>query len=130
MKLRIRGNSLRLRLLRVEVEQLRDRRRVAESIRFGPTPAEQLTYELEIKSDARLIDARFADNKITVRIPLLMAQNWIETELVALRSEPSIENDASENDLKILIEKDFICLERKDDPDNNDAFPHPASKCR
>jgi hypothetical protein len=131
MKLRIRGNSLRLRLLRAEVEQLKDQGQVTETIRFGPSPAEQLTYALEMKSDAALIDARFAGNKITVRIPVLMARNWIETELIALQSEAPAENADSENDLKILIEKDFVCLERKDDADNIDAFPHPAaSKCR
>ena len=121
---------MRLRLLRAEVEELRDRGRVAETIRFGPAPAEQLTYVLEMKSDAALIDARFADNKITVRIPVLMARNWIETELVALQSEAPTGNDDPENALKILIEKDFVCPERKDDPDNIDAFPHPAGECR
>ncbi|MDQ3751004.1 MAG: hypothetical protein M3367_18600 [Acidobacteriota bacterium] len=52
---------------------------------------------------------------------------------VSLRSEQSIENrkqnSTSENVLKILIEKDFVCLDRKNDPDNADAFPHPTRKC-
>jgi hypothetical protein len=129
MKLRIRGNSLRLRLLRGEVEQLAESGRVTETIQFGSTPAQQLTYSLETHKDAQVISANFADNKITITIPVVMARNWVETELVALNGEQSIKDDSSENRLKILIEKDFVCLDRKDDPDNSNAFPHPAAKC-
>lgn len=138
MKLRIRGNSLRLRLLRSEVEQFGKTGRVAETIRFGDAPAAQLSYILEADSKAQQITTNFADNKITVKVPDSVARNWVESEQVSLTNEQAIENNkqnepaknsAAENILKILIEKDFACLDRRDDPDNVDAFPHPTGKC-
>ena len=129
MKLRIRGNSLRLRLLRGEVEQFGKIGRVVETIRFGASPAAQLSYILEADGEAEQINTFFADNQITVLVPEKAARNWVESDDVSLRSEQPIENGDAENILKILIEKDFVCLDRKDDPDNSDAFPHPTGKC-
>jgi len=133
MKLRIKGNSLRLRLLRREVEQFGKNGRISETICFGSSPAAQLTYVLEFDRQAQSITSHFADNQITVKIPDAVARNWIESDEITLKSEQPIENgitnNASKNNLKILIEKDFACLDRKDDPDNADAFPHPTGKC-
>ncbi len=138
MKLRIRGNSLRLRLLRGEVQQFGETGRIAETIRFGASPAAQLSYVLEADGEARQISASFAENKVTVMIPGAVARNWVESDEVSLMSEQPIEigeqsgatkNGTSENVLKILIEKDFVCLDRQNDPDSSDAFPHPTGKC-
>ena len=138
MKLRIRGNSLRLRLLRGEVEQFGKTGRVVETIRFGASPAAHLSYVLETDGEVKQIITHFADNRITVKIPEPIARKWVETDEITLKSEQPIENSKqsgasdngdSENVLKILIEKDFVCLDRKDDPDNSDAFPHPTGKC-
>ena len=127
-----------MRLLRGEVSQLSEFGRVTETIQFGALPQEQLTYSLESSSTAKTIKAQFADNQITVTIPESTARYWVETEQVTLENNQVIENgiqngvmqnDAPQNVLKILIEKDFVCLERKDDPDNLDAFPHPTGKC-
>ncbi len=126
MKIRIKGNSLRLRLLRGEVSRFGETGRVTETIQFGASPREQLTYSLETNCDAQTIEARFADNQITVTIPDVMARNWVDSDLITLESSQPIEADSV---LKILIEKDFVCLDRKDDPDNADAFPHPTGKC-
>ena len=129
MKIRIKGNSLRFRLLRGEVSRFGEIGRVTETIQFGASPREQLIYSLETNSDAQTIEARFADNQITVTIPDAMAENWVDSDLITLESNQSLETDAPESVLKILIEKDFVCLDRKDDPDNADAFPHPTGKC-
>jgi hypothetical protein len=138
MKLCIRGNSLRLRLLRGEIEQFGETGRVTETIRFGVSPAAQLSYVLEADGEVEEITTRFTDNRITVKIPARIAKNWVETDEVTLKSEQQIENGTQngagkngnfENILKILIEKDFVCLDRKNDPDNADAFPHPTGKC-
>lgn len=126
MKIRIKGNSLRLRLLRGEVSRFGETGCVTETIRFGASPREQLTYSLETNSNAQTIEARFADNQITVTIPDAVARNWVDSDLITLESNQPIE---TESILRILIEKDFVCLDRKDDPDNADAFPHPTGKC-
>lgn len=133
MKLRIRGNSLRLRLLRGEVEQFGKTGRIEETIRFGGAPEAQLKYVLEFDRQAQNITTHFAANQITVKVPDAVARNWVESDEITLKSEQSIENDANVSDakdvLQILIEKDFVCLDRSDDPDNADAFLHPKGKC-
>jgi hypothetical protein len=46
MKLRIKGNTLRLRLLRSEVERLAAAGVVTEEIRFGPATYDALRYSV------------------------------------------------------------------------------------
>lgn len=131
MKLRIRGNSLRLRLLRSEVERFGKVGRVAETIRFSAET--MLSYILESDRNAQTISAHFDGNQICIRVPEVIVRNWVESDEVSLKSEQTIDNNwligEPENILKILIEKDFVCLDRKDDADNADAFPHPTGRC-
>lgn len=124
MKIRLRENSIRLRLLQREVEQLQKTGIVSEQIRFGQTQI--LTYTLKISNDAARISACFKDEEITVEIPLAAARNWTGTNLVGLENEQIINESST---LKISIEKDFVCLERPLDADNADAFPHPKMNC-
>jgi len=124
MKLRLRENSIRLRLLQSEVVTLGESGFVAETIAFSAW--ENLTYALKISEDAENIFARFENSEITIEIPAQTAQHWIETSLVGLEYEQKIDDATT---LKITIEKDFICLERPLDADNADAFPHPKMKC-
>lgn len=125
MKIRIRGNSVRLRLLQSEVSQLGTVGKVSEQIQFGLLDNEVLTYTLQVSNKASEILAGFCQNEICITLPEEMAKNWIETEEVSLESEIDLDNDS----LKILVEKDFVCLTRKDDPDNLDAFPNPDIDC-
>ncbi len=133
MKLRIKGNSLRLRLLRGEVEQFGKTGRVSETIKFGASPETHLKYVLEFERGTRKITAHFADNQIIVKVPERAARKWVESDEISLQSDQPIENGEprgdSEDILQISIEKDFVCLDRVNDSDNADAFPHPTGKC-
>lgn len=124
MKLRLRENSIRLRLLQSEIKKLKDSGKVSEEISFSES--HKLIYCLEISEDLQEISAKFENGEIIVKIPVQAAQNWIETDLVGLENEQQING---ENSLKILIEKDFVCLDRPFDKDNTDAFPHPQTNC-
>lgn len=126
MKLRIRGNSIRLRLLRGEVERLSGGESVSEAIRFGLTEKETLIYTLASSADAKQIAARFAEGEIVITLPAAAALNWARSDEVGLGAEQKL--DGGEN-LKILVEKDFVCVERPRDADNLDAYPHPTANC-
>jgi hypothetical protein len=126
MKLRLRENSIRLRLLQTEVRQLRETGNVSERIIFGANPTDTLTYSLRISVEAEKIYAQMTDNKIEIFLPVLTAENWIDTNEVGLYAVQTI-GDLDE--LKITVEKDFVCIERPSDEDNKDAFPHPKMKC-
>ena len=124
MKLRLRENSIRLRLLQNEIKSLGDNGFVSETITFAPS--QKLIYTLKISEAANEIFARFSDGEITVEIPVKTAENWIETDLIGLEKEQEIDG---EKNIKILIEKDFVCTERPFDADNKNAFPHPKMNC-
>lgn len=126
MKLRLRENSIRLRLLQSEVAQLRETGNVSERIVFGVNPAENLTYSLRVSEDANEISVQMINNQIEVFLPLNTAETWADTNEIGLYGEQKIGDLTS---LKIIIEKDFVCVERPADADNRDAFPHPKLKC-
>jgi hypothetical protein len=126
MKLRLRENSIRLRLLQSEVVQLREIGNVSETIVFGINPAENLTYSLRVSEDEDEISAQMTDNQIEVLLPLNAAEIWADTNEVGLYGEQKIGHLTT---LKIIVEKDFVCVERPTDADNKDAFPHPKMKC-
>lgn len=123
MKLRIRGNSIRLRLLRGEIAEFAAKGTLRETVSFG---ASNLTYILQTADSANELAASFVNDEIIVHIPAAAGREWTETETVSLTGEQKI---ADGKTLKILVEKDFVCLDRIDDPDNKDAYPNTSHKC-
>ena len=126
MKLRLRENSIRLRLLQTEVRQLRETGKVSETIVFGRNQADKLTYSLRATEDAEEISAQIAANRIEILLPLSSTENWADSGEVGLYAEQKIDDIST---LKIVVEKDFVCVERPTDADNKDAFPHPKMNC-
>jgi hypothetical protein len=125
MKLRLRENSIRLRLLQSEITRLHEHGSVSEKISFAPLNA--LNYSIDISEQAKEITAHFKNGDIKVEIPKALANEWIETEQIGLENEQFIDENLR---LKIVLEKDFSCPERPLDPDNADAFPNPSSSCQ
>lgn len=123
MKLRIKGNSIRLRLLRSEVERFATDGSISDEVRFGPNA---LRYTVVMSPEAKSILAQFDNGEITISVPESAARGWASGEEVGFETEQPIGPDQS---LVIIIEKDFVCVDRPDDPDRDDAFPNPASEC-
>lgn len=123
MKLRLRENSIRLRLLRSEIEQLRQSGTVSEKIQFSPRRS--LIYTLKV-SAATEISSRYENNEIIIEIPFDAACEWTTTDLVGLENKQKINENLT---LEITLEKDFACLDRPFDADNRDAFPRPSQNC-
>lgn len=121
MKLRIKGNSIRLRLLRSEVDRFAAEGSISNEMRFGPDGSPSLRYSLVMSRAAEEPAARYFENEIVIEVPEGEAMVWATSDEVGLRTAP-----AGDNQPEILVEKDFECLDRPDDPDRDDAFPHPA----
>jgi hypothetical protein len=115
MKLRIRGNSLRLRLSQSEVTQLAREGRVEDAISFGPS---KLTYVLTT-ADVERVGATYDSNRIVVTLPKERAHAWSSTDEVGIESK---------GELAILVEKDWSCLKPREGEDDSDAFPHPEKR--
>jgi hypothetical protein len=125
MKLRIRGNSIRLRLGESEVAQLAREGRVADSIQFSMSPLGGLAYTIVTSPDEKEILARYANNEIKITVPAAAAKQWANSEQVGLTRVQPV-GDAAE--LSILIEKDFRCLAPRPGEDESDSFVNPADK--
>ena len=123
MKLRIKGNSIRLRLLKSEVEKFAEDGRISDQTRFSDS---SLRYTLAMSSDAGEIFGKFDNNEITVFIPDQAAKEWASNDNVGFEIEqPTGANEI----LTIIIEKDFVCVDRPNDPDREDAYPNPNVTC-
>lgn len=124
MKLRVKGNSLRLRLTQGEVARFAKTGLVEETVDFGF--GQRFIYALSSSAgNHETARAVFKNNGITVYVPKTKADEWTRTNQVGIRAEQSL-NDG--NALQISVEKDFVCLEKRaDGEDESDAYPHPAN---
>ncbi|MCF8244294.1 MAG: hypothetical protein K9J37_05770 [Saprospiraceae bacterium] len=127
MKIRIQGNSIRLRLSQPEVAAFIETGSVSESTHFGGQPGAMLTYALE-RSDQPELTATFSGNKICVLVPAELGVIWANSE-----QEVSIEHvvipPSGVGGLRILVEKDFKCLTDRPGVDESDNFPNPSHSC-
>ena len=115
MKLRIQGNSLRLRLDQKEVALVRAGGHVESSIEFAPECS--LSYSLGSSLSAESVSATFDGRVIRVTVPMKQLAGWAESDQVGIEA-------GSQGGVGILIEKDFQCLHRSSDQEPN-AFPRP-----
>ncbi|MDX1629204.1 MAG: hypothetical protein R3345_10930 [Fulvivirga sp.] len=120
MKLRIKGNTLRLRLSQTEVKKFASEGQVSDSISF---PAGQLIYTL-LADDCDKIDASFNETFVTVSLPKDKGHHWATSEQVGLSAEVPI---SAEESLSVLVEKDFQCLKPREGEDESDLFRNPAA---
>ncbi|QKJ31107.1 hypothetical protein HQ865_15535 [Mucilaginibacter mali] len=112
MKIRIKGNSLRYRLTRPEVERFASDGYLEDTTDFGAT---RLTYSLQRITGGNL-SACFENNNITIYMPHLMLQEWSTTERVGFEN--------TDQGLYLLIEKDFMCLDLPA-AEQADNYPNP-----
>lgn len=123
MKLRVRGDSIRLRLTQREVSAMGAGQEVSEKTTFGASEA--FIYSVTTSKTATKIEASFTNNVLTVSVPAELATAW------AHGTEVGIGNEQPNGDgrLMILIEKDFACLKPRAEEDDRDAFPNPSVVC-
>jgi len=102
MKLRIQGDSLRLRLNRSEVARLHESGIVEETAHFGT--GSSLTYRIRKRKVEGDIRAEWTDGSITVHVPATTVDGWATSDDVGISARDGV--------LRIAIEKDFRCLTR------------------
>lgn len=123
MKLRVRGNSLRLRLGKSEVTCLGHGERVEDAIAFGVSAADRLVYAVVSSDKAQTMVAHFAKNELLVTVPSQLAREWALGEGVGLEAAQPVGDGGT---LAILVEKDFACLTPRTGEDDTDAYPNPT----
>jgi len=116
MKIRINGNSLRIRLSQSEIVTLVHQNEVSSTCQFVN---ERLTYTLK-QGDYPHLTADFIDGVITIYIPGSFVQDWDKNETIGFDGKDT-------SGLYLLIEKDFQCLKPRHHEDESDLFPNPQS---
>jgi hypothetical protein len=119
MKLRIKGDSLRLRIAPSEMAQLVESGRIEETVHLGLEDSARLTYSLEL-AEAEAITVRHEGTALAVILPNSSARAWAGGEDVGIYGTVAV----SSGSLDIAVEKDWACLD-KSDGDNADTFPNP-----
>lgn len=118
MKIRIKGNSVRLRLTKTEVQTFAKNGRYEESAQFGQNT---LVYVLQAKAGINQLEANFELNTLTVFFPSNEKDRWANSGRVGYNNQVDW-NDP--NALSLLVEKDFSCLDNTVE-DQSDNYPNP-----
>ncbi|MGA7539507.1 MAG: hypothetical protein WBW93_12165 [Steroidobacteraceae bacterium] len=121
MKLRIKGDSLRLRLTQAEMRTLAERGAVEDRVSFPGGAA--LTYRLRVEDKRNDISASYEAHLIDILLPRPHADRWCGTDLVTLSASQPI----AAGELRLVLEKDWACLAPREAEDESDNFPHPGS---
>lgn len=125
MKIRIQGNSLRYRLKEPEVAELKNSGRITETIALGPGADEQLLFVLQLSAASHTITVQHSGCTTIVTVPEATAHKWIDTDLAGFDASVDV---GSATPLKVLVEKDFKCLNGPEE-ENVGAYPNPMKHC-
>jgi len=122
LKLRIRDNSIRLRLTRSEVELVRNDGLVRGRVPFAGR--NNFDYVLESSPATVKPEAHISNNVLTVRIPEAEIISWSDSDEVSISASQILDGG---DQLNILVEKDFACLAPREGEDETDMYPHPEA---
>jgi hypothetical protein len=126
MKLRLKGNSIRVRLDCRDMERLIDEGRVDDAVRFGPGLA--FSYAVEMGPAPRgRPRASYATGRLLIRIDPEDAEDWLAGDRVGFDHLQDVEGGV----VRVLLEKDFACIDRPlgEEADDAYAFPNPSAVC-
>ncbi|MBK7856960.1 MAG: Hsp20/alpha crystallin family protein [Bacteroidetes bacterium] len=123
MKIRIKGNTIRLRLSKSEVAFFEKEKQISEETNFGNST---LIYQLVNDVNTGSIKATLQNNCISVHIPSEYSLKWTSSNLVGLSNDMDVGNDKK---LFILIEKDFKCLDETIE-DQSDNYDNPLAQAK
>lgn len=120
MKLRIKGQSIRIRLTQSELTAFTERGSIEETLRFPD--GRRLVYSVETSTEVEGLVPEYDGERLSVLMPQKWASTWAESDRVGFESTHPL---GEPGELTITIEKDFECLHKR--PDDEDAFPHPLA---
>jgi hypothetical protein len=120
MKVRFFHDSIRFRLSRDEVITLARQGQLENVTRFSPTRT--LVCALSATVDVQTAKARFDESRIVVLVPAAAADRLRGENELSISHEQLTGPDSR---LKILIEKDFECLDSEKNEAGVSFFPNP-----
>lgn len=123
MKIRMKGNSIRLRLSKTDLRKLEQNEIVKEQTNFGNNI---LLYQLIPSALHQHLDASLQSSKIEIYIPQSFSAVWNSNDIVSISENKNLQDGSQ---LHILVEKDFQCLDKTSE-DQSDFFVNPNKSCQ
>jgi hypothetical protein len=123
MKIRIQGNSLRIRVGRSELAHFLHDGRIEDTVQFTPAPEARLTYALEVSPGNTQTQVRYSPQEVAVILAPRQVVQWSQETEVGVYTQVPIGTGDS---LEVIVEKDFACLDRSDEG-NKDTFANPLA---
>lgn len=119
MKLRLKQNTIRIRMTRDEVNALVQNGTVQDQTRF--TIQDALTYRINLSiTDNPAIT--LVDHNIDLFIPAEQVVGWQDNDLVGFSWDIDLGNNER---VSLLIEKDFQCLTSRPGEDESNLYANP-----
>ena len=123
MKIRIKGNSIRLRLTKTDIQNLKEKGIVEEKTIIGSE--EIFKYSLVVDEKIATISAEFQANTIKVFLSKKEADLLTETDEITVEGS---QNNGEEKGLFLLVEKDLQCLDTTYE-DQTDMYENTKTHC-
>ena len=123
MKLRIKGNSVRFRLSKSEVERFAKEGMLHETTNFGKQVFSYTAQSIQQNN----MTAELSSAGITLLIPGEQLNQWASSaSQVGISNKMDIGNNET---LSLLLEKDFKCIDAPFEEDQEDYFENPDKVC-
>ncbi len=123
MKIRIKGNSIRLRLTKTDIQNLKTVEKVEEKTILSGNQIFQ--YSLEKNENSDSLKATFENSKISVFLPQNEWETLVNTDEITVSGH---QENGEEGNLFLLIEKDLKCLDATFE-DQSDMYENPKAHC-
>ncbi|WP_276392183.1 DUF7009 family protein [Eudoraea chungangensis] len=120
MKIRIRGNSIRFRLTKTEVEKLCNKGIVEERCQFEET---SFFYVVKETTEKEELFGSFENNAILLYVPSILLKNWHHNDTVGFYHSQRVKAGTI---LMLTLEKDFVCMDETVE-DQSDNYPNPKA---
>ena len=107
MKVRFKGNSIRLQVSSSEFARIRAGARIEETVHFAEPPEAMLIYVLEAARQAPPVKVRYDDRQVTVIVSEDQARNWGNGAQHGVHTTLDLGVAGS---VEVIVEKDFAGL--------------------
>lgn len=121
MKLRIKANSVRIRLTKTEVNKLATESYLQE---VTVLPGQTFIYAIKSDDNATALTIAYENNILTMMVPKSFAANWHQNDMVGMDAWMQVNEKEK---LYLLLEKDFVCLDETAE-DQSDNYENPNKK--
>ena len=126
MKLRLKGNSIRVRMDRKDLAELLGCGRTIDMVRFGPGPSRTFTYAVKLgTAPHNRPRAEYIAGHLLVILDRGDAETWFSGDRVGFEHRQLLEDGSA---IRVILEKDLACLDRPAGDESEDAwaFPNPS----